>query len=259
MTPPRGHPDEPTGSAVPTDHQALHNLLGAFVLGGLDQDEHRAFTRHLRDCATCQRESAQIGGLPALLALVPTESALAIDSPTSATGASQVALPLPSALPAGADDTTLVSLLDRVRRRRRVRRWTVGLVAATVVLLAGVAGVLLGPVLPGRSVSPVTASPNVAARVVAQPVASSSAHVVVALVAKQWGTQVELTGDGLPAGQIIELTIRAKDGSSYEVASWTGTQSGRANITGACWMKSDQITGVDVATVAGGPIATGSF
>ena len=260
MSPDRGHFADPAGQQ-PDDHQVLHHLLGAFVLGGLDQQEHRAFTRHLRDCDACQRESAQLGGLPALLSLVPAESAQAIgETPAAVTGSAPAAVLAPAAPAAPtAPDPTLISLLDRVRRRRRTRRWSVGLVAAAVVLLAAGLGVVLGPALPGRGVSPVTASPNVAARVVAQPAASSDAHVVVALVSKQWGTQVELSGDHLPTGKIIQLTIHAKDGTTYEVASWTGTASGRANITGACWMQSGDITGIELTTQSGAPIATGTF
>jgi len=48
-------------------HEQLHQLLGAYLLGGLSDDDHRAFTEHLRACAACQQELGQVSGLPRLL------------------------------------------------------------------------------------------------------------------------------------------------------------------------------------------------
>lgn len=47
-----------------------HDLLGAYVLGGLDADERRQFEDHLRGCSRCQRDVADCAPLPALLAKV---------------------------------------------------------------------------------------------------------------------------------------------------------------------------------------------
>ena len=52
-----------------TGSDELHVLLGAYVLGGLSDDDHRAFTEHLRTCADCQAELGQVSGLPRLLDL----------------------------------------------------------------------------------------------------------------------------------------------------------------------------------------------
>lgn len=50
--------------------ERMHELLGAFVLGGLDDEDQHAFTAHLRTCAVCQREAAALSGIPGLLDLV---------------------------------------------------------------------------------------------------------------------------------------------------------------------------------------------
>jgi anti-sigma-K factor RskA len=47
-----------------------HDLLGAYVLGGLDADERRQFEDHLRGCSRCRRDVADCAPLPALLAKV---------------------------------------------------------------------------------------------------------------------------------------------------------------------------------------------
>lgn len=40
-----------------TGSDDLHVLLGAYVLGGLSDDDHRAFSEHLRSCRQCQTEA----------------------------------------------------------------------------------------------------------------------------------------------------------------------------------------------------------
>ena len=52
------------------DAERVHELLGAFVLGGLDPEERNTFTAHLLTCAVCQGEAAQLSGIPGLLDLV---------------------------------------------------------------------------------------------------------------------------------------------------------------------------------------------
>lgn len=47
-----------------------HDLLGAYILGGLDADERRQFEDHVRGCSRCRRDVADCAPLPALLAKV---------------------------------------------------------------------------------------------------------------------------------------------------------------------------------------------
>ena len=89
------------GPAPEPEHEELQLLLGAFVLGGLDTAEHHAFTRHLRTCQVCQREAAQLSGLPALLDLV---------EPGSESGSADGAVPDPDGLVARARWAGLRSL-----------------------------------------------------------------------------------------------------------------------------------------------------
>ena len=72
-------------------HDQLQQFLGAYLLGGLSDDDHRAFTEHLRACQTCQQELGQVSGLPRLLSLV--------DAPTQVPYAAE---PAPDQLRAGA-------------------------------------------------------------------------------------------------------------------------------------------------------------
>ena len=72
------------------DHDELRMLLGAFVLGGLDDSDHHAFSTHLRGCRECQREAAQLSGIPRLLDLADG----------SDPGADPMTDPRPATLPA---------------------------------------------------------------------------------------------------------------------------------------------------------------
>ena len=48
-------------------HTRLRELLGPYVLGGLDADDRARLEAHLPTCAACRDELATYAGLPALL------------------------------------------------------------------------------------------------------------------------------------------------------------------------------------------------
>jgi hypothetical protein len=226
------------------EHEELQLLLGAFVLGGLEPEEHQAFTRHLRGCQECQREAAQLSGLPALLDLVepgqeagpPEGSALAPDGMVAAeTGAP-------------------VALLDRLRTERRRRRWRAAAVAAVLVLVAGAVGASVGPLMNRLNAPPTRGLVAAAAPLTTGQ--SAPAQVEIDLVTRTWGTQLDLRGTGLPTDRVLFLAVTDRDGHSYDVASWTGTPSGRTALTAACWMKPGDITQIQVRTQEGTPVAT---
>lgn len=47
-----------------------HVLLGAYLLGGLGDDEERTFTEHLAACTTCKLDLDAAQHLPQLLSLI---------------------------------------------------------------------------------------------------------------------------------------------------------------------------------------------
>jgi anti-sigma factor RsiW len=227
------------------EHEELQQLLGAFVLGGLDTAEHQAFSRHLRGCPACQQEAAQLSGLPALLDLVEPGGM----EPDTAEGRAP-------ALGVSVAGETLppVALLDRVRAERRRRRWRLAAVAAALVLVAGALGAAIGPVTDRLNAPPTRGLVAAAAPVVAGQ--SGPAQVEIDLVTRNWGTQLDVRGSGLPTGQVLFLAVTDREGHKYDVASWTGTASGRTTLTAACWMKPGDIVQVQVHTREGTPVAT---
>ena len=226
------------------EHEELQLLLGAFVLGGLEPAEHQAFTRHLRSCGVCQREAAQLSGVPALLDLVePGQEAEPLDG----------SAPAPDGV-LTAETGAPVALLDRLRRERRRRRWRTAAIAAVLVLVAGAIGASINPLMNRMNAPPTRGLVAAAAPLTTGQTAP--AQVEIDLVTRTWGTQLDLRGAGLPTGQVLFLAVTDRDGHSYDVASWTGTPSGRTALTAACWMKPDDITELQVHTREGTPVAT---
>ena len=143
-------------------------------------------------------------------------------------------------------------LLSRMRADRRRRQWRYGLAAAVLALVAGALGAGVGPLLDRLNAPPTR--PLVAT---AAPGADSAAAAVeIDLVTRTWGTQLDVRGSSLPAGQVLYLSVTDRQGHAYDVASWTGTPTGRATLTAACWMKSADIAEVRVHTRSGATIAT---
>ncbi|MDQ6897537.1 MAG: hypothetical protein M3171_13195, partial [Actinomycetota bacterium] len=90
----------------------------------------------------------------------------------------------------------------------------------------------------------------------AAAVPGAAPQVEIDLVTRAWGTQLDLRGSSLPTGQVLYLSVTNREGHAYDVASWTGTPSGRTTLTAACWMKTSDIAQVQVHTRDGGAIAT---
>lgn len=232
------------GPGHEAEHEELHLLLGAFVLGGLDTVEHQSFSRHLRSCAVCQREAAQLSGLPTLLDLV--EPGVDVESADGAAVGPDGDVTAESVAP--------VELLDRVRAARRRRGWRFAAVAAALVLVAGAIGASIGPVTARLNAPPTRGL--VAAAAPLTPGQSAPAQVEIDLVTRTWGTQLDIRGSSLPTGKVLFLAVTDRDGHSYDVASWTGTPTGRLTLTAACWMKPGDIVQVQVHTEQGTPVAT---
>jgi len=222
------------------DHEEVHTLLGAYVLGGLSDTDHRGFTEHLRTCGQCQQELGQVSGLPRLLSLTDNTMAYAAEP------GPEPPLPTPGA---GASASPLGDLLQAGRRRRRRRRgWLTAAASVAAVSVFGL-GAWLGP---GLLDSPAPPSQ----RYVATAPAGSSAQVGVDLVTRGWGTQLDLSCENMPVGQEIELYVIDRSGRAVHAGSWLGTPSGYSKVTGATALKPDQIQAVEVRTASGTVLAT---
>lgn len=205
----------------PRDHP--HELLGAYLLGGLAAAERAEFESHLDGCAGCAAELGRLAGLTTLLDAVEPADALALTFP-------------PAAVPAGSP-AQLLAELGRRRRRSRVRA---GGLAAALAAACLALGVYLQPVLvpaprPDESYS------------VAD---STGLSVDLGLVHKAWGTELTLQAAQLPHEGALSLWVTDRAGHTERVCSWGATPAGRAKITTATALPVPQIASVAVRDAA---------
>ncbi|QDW31016.1 anti-sigma factor [Arthrobacter sp. KBS0702] len=195
----------------------LHQLLGAYLLGGLPPDESAAFERHLAECRDCRAELDELASLPALLDAVPVPDAVALGA-AAAAGAGREPARLDPASPA-----VPRRLLDELSSRRRKirRRWGAALAAAAAACLA--LGILLAPL--------VNQPPKPDASYSVQ--AGDGLQFTVSLVKKSWGTELAVDGRSLPVDGTLSLWVKAGDGGEDRACAWTATPSGKARVTGA--------------------------
>ncbi|EWT03372.1 hypothetical protein N865_19015 [Intrasporangium oryzae NRRL B-24470] len=245
-----------------------HVLLGAFVLGGLSDEDHGAFTEHLRSCQACKDELGQVSGLPRLLDLAgpgggpyitgetePGAPGPLGGGPGSSVGSwagssmgSSTGWSMGSSMGSPQGSPQLAHLLDEAaRQRRRTRRWLAAAAAAAAVLLFA-AGAWVGPRLG-------TTSPS-ATHYTAAAASGSAAKVDIALVTRGWGTQVDIACTNMPTtGQLLLWVVDAQ-GTARPVASWRATEADYTTVTGATALSPEQISRVEVRTDTGTVIAT---
>lgn len=210
----------------------LHQLLGAYLLGGLQPGEATAFERHLADCRDCRAELDRLASLPALLDAVPVPDAIALSGSArtapAAAGTLAGTLAGTTAVPRG-----LLAALAARRRRARLM-WSAGLAAVAAACLA--AGVLAGPLLspPARP----DASYSVAA--------GDGPQFTVGLVKKTWGTELAVDGKSMPADGTLTLWVKDRDGGEDRACAWTATPSGKVRITGATPLQLASIASIEM-------------
>ncbi|MDD7835124.1 anti-sigma factor family protein [Paenarthrobacter sp. AB444] len=205
---------------------SVHQLLGAYLLGGLEPEEARAFEDHLARCAECRGELEELESLPALLDAVPAADAVALTSSGNATlaplGTEAEQLP----------EKVLVDLA--VRRRKSRRRWAavVGAVAAACLALGFLGGPLLNqPPKPDASYSVQS---------------DGGLQLTVDMVKKTWGTELDVEGRSMPLQGTLYLWVKGRDGAEERTCGWTATPSGRIKITGATPVQLAGIAGVEL-------------
>ncbi len=217
-----------------TEHEDVRVLLGAYVLGGLDDIDLAAVQSHLPTCAVCRDEVAGLAVLPGLLRRRPAHT----DLPAAAPAPPAELLP------------ELLHELDAARRRDR-RRWLVRSAVAAVTVAALTAGA--GAVL-AREDAPVAGTPlagTPVALVAATGVTSGHAR----LLAKPWGTSITVELRGLPRDGRFVLQTTGRDGTREQAAAWGATSSGAVTVVGATSLDPTDLTRVAVLGAGGRELA----
>lgn len=203
----------------------LHELLGAYLLGGLDDADKARFEEHVRQCSLCRDELADLEALPGLLDAVPVPDA--------------VALAVPAARPPRSGEPALTvpqPVFDELAARRRTsrRRLTalIGAVAAACLALGFAAAPLLDPAnKPDASYS---------------VQADTGIQVTVGMIKKTWGTELAVDGKSLPSKGTLSLWVKDRAGAEDRACAWMATPSGRVRVTSATPLQYTNIASVEL-------------
>ncbi len=227
-------------------HDPYEMWDAAYVLGSLSSTERREYETHLSDCRNCRTAVAELGGMPALLALLDRDEMAAADTP-----------PEPPAL----RPEVLDALLERVRWCRRRSRWVAWttVAAAAAVLALGVF-VAVGPPATDLGVVPrITAS-----ALTMNPVTPSELTASVTLTSHEWGTSIDMNcayteSAAEPehdddAGDKLAMVAVSRDGSHLELATWMAQAGVTAVTSGSTALPIDQIVSVQVVSVYTGDV-----
>jgi len=229
--------------------------LGVYVLGAIDPAERAQVDAHLATCRDCRDELAGLASLPALLARVSTEEAIALaanDGPFSV--ASDEAPEPPRELLA-----TVLDLTAARRRRRHLREASLG-VAAALIIAAGVVGGLRlasSPAPPANSASGQSALYNGPASGPMETVTgkSGSMTATVAYSSMGWGTQLDVKVNGIPVGTSCEVWAIDGNGNRYLAGNWvTDDDEGKVWYPGSVGVASKDVAAFQVTVGHGQPI-----
>lgn len=203
-----------------------HELLGAYLLGGLDDADRLRFEEHLKHCGTCRSELSDLESLPGLLDALPVPDAVALAVPARRPGSDAPAEVAPVPKP------VLDELAARRRNSRRRLTALVGVVAAAGLALGFAAAPLFDP----------GDKPDASYSVRA----GSGMQVTVGMVKKTWGTELAFDGRSLPQNGRLSLWVKDRAGVEDRACAWTATPSGRARVTSATPLQYTSIASVEV-------------
>lgn len=241
--------ESPPGGAGPRtmDCPEVRISLGVYVLGAIDPAERALVDAHLATCRDCRDELAGLAGLPALLARVSTEEAIAL---AAADG------PFPAAAGEAAEPPRelLATVLDLTAARRRRRRWReAGLgVAAALVIAVGV----FGGLRLGSSPAPVTNVAQGQAALYNGPAdgpmetvtgKSGDMTATVSYSPMGWGTEVGVKVNGIPVGTSCQLWAIGANGQRVLAGNWvTDNDEGKVWYPGSVGLESKDVAAFEV-------------
>jgi hypothetical protein len=219
--------------------------LGVYVLGAIEPAERAQVEGHLAACRDCRDELAGLAGLPALLARVTAEEAVALAAGDG---------PPPVGRRGGpeAPPELLATVIDLTAARRRRRRWRDAslAVAAALIVAAGVFGGLrLGSSqapAPTASGATYPGQPNGPWRVATTSADGMSASVSYRSMG--WGTELAVKVSGIPVGTSCQLWVIGPGGRRTLAGGWvTDDHEGAVSYPGSAGLPTSEVTGFQVA------------
>lgn len=227
----------------------------AFVLGALSAPEREAYAGHLAGCPVCRRAVAELEGLPALLAKVPIDTALALDKAGSADDHGNPLTPGP---PPGLVDGVLLRARRANRHTRRFKALVGAGAAAAAAAVAALAFLLWPAGDPTAPPAPTPASQSVELAALR----GGPMQVAADLTQVAWGTRIKLTctyagaddaGTYEPSASYA-LVVRDRLGNDQQVATWGAVPGRQVTVQAATAVRLDSIASLEVRGPDGTPL-----
>jgi predicted anti-sigma-YlaC factor YlaD len=217
--------------------------LGIYVLGAIDPAERALVDAHVSTCRECRDELAGLAGLPALLARVSKEEAIALadtgDSP----------YPLAEADPPRELLATVLDLASARRRRRRWREASLAVAAAAIIAVGVFGGLQLG----SRPAQPATtASGQVYLGPPNGPLQTAYGNsgdmtATVGYTAMGWGTMLNAKVTGIAPSTNCQLWVIDSSGNRYLAGNWvTDSDEGKVWYPGSVGLSSKNIAAFEI-------------
>ena len=235
-------------------HEQLRELLGAHVLGHLDDLEEGAVRAHLDGCAACRAEVADLVPLVARLDAVDPTHLDERPSPAAGLGAR-----IRSAIAAEQSERDRRERAEEheAARSRLRRRTTLLTAAAAVVVLALGAGVGLGratapepPAVPLEAISLEVETPGEGTGIEVES---------AGLVAHTWGTELRLVGAGFEEGAVYRAAFRDGTGRLTPAGQFLGTGGDDMTCNLQSALLRADVTAVVVRDEAGRTVISGAL
>jgi predicted anti-sigma-YlaC factor YlaD len=181
--------------------------LGVYLLGALDPTERAVVEDHLRDCAACRAQLAELSGLPPLLERLDLDD---LDCE-------------PLEVPDELFDRVAAQAREEDRAAARARRYRrlVAVAAAAVLVVVVALGSLAVYHHNGTHHGTVAANTD------------NGVTMKVVLASQASGTGLHVTVSGLPRDEHCKLIAVAKDGTRDVAGRWDATYLGWAQVTGS--------------------------
>jgi len=248
-----------TTSSQTMDCPEARLSLGVYVLGSIDPADRALVDAHLATCRDCRDELAGFAGLPALLARVSSEEAIALaatDLPTPG-GVDELVREIVHG-PKAPPPELLGTVLDLTAARRRRRRWreaSLGVAAALIIAVGVFGGLRLGSQSPPPAAIGQT-NPGPASG--PWQTLTTSARGLSAAVSYRpmgWGTQLAVKVNDIPVGVSCQLWVIGPGGSKTLAGSWiTDNREGTVWYPASSGMTSGEVRGFQISVGKSGSL-----